>query len=137
MSANVLITVAAICLVAEMFLFSYFLLFISIGTLLTGILTYLGLLNNLSLQFSAIAIFSIISIPLLKPILKRFKSKEHYVENAHLSPKKGDFARVATDGFIECHGTLWQADTKGFEINQRVIISDKNGELFLIKSITE
>ena len=134
MSANVLIIVAAVCLIAEMFLFSYFLLFIGIGVLATGILTYFELLNELSFQLTAIAIFSIISIPILKPILKHFKSKETFVENSHLSPKKGDFARVASNGFIECHGTLWQADTKGFEINQRVIIKEKNGEVFLIES---
>ncbi len=133
MSANVLIIVAAVCLIAEMFLFSYFLLFIGIGVLATGILTYFELLNELSFQLTAIAIFSIISIPILKPILKHFKSKETFVENAHLSPKKGDFARVASNGFIECHGTLWQADTKGFEINQRVIIKEKNGEVFFVE----
>lgn len=135
MSANVLIIVAAVCLIAEMFLFSYFLLFIGIGILCTALFTYAGLLNGIPFQFAAIAIFSIVFVPVFKPLLKYFKSKEQYIDNAHLFPQKGDFARVAEEGFIECHGTLWQAETKGFEINQRVAIFEKKGELFLIEAL--
>ena len=139
MSANLLIIIAALCLIAEIFIFSYFLLFVGIGTLFTAFLTFLELFSFadeiLPWQFASIAVFSLLSIPLIKPILKHFKPKEKYIENPHLSPKNGDNARVVENGFIECHGTLWQAETNGFKINDRVKIIGKKGELFLIELI--
>ena len=121
-------------LLCELFVFSYFLLFIGIGVVLTGVLNFLGLFGSLATQLVSIVLCSMLALLVLKPLLKRFsKPSEKFVENANLKLKIGSKALVVENGVIECNGTMWQCDTTGFEVGQRVKIADfKEGVPFIV-----
>ena len=121
-------------LLCELFVFSYFLLFIGIGVVLTGILNFLGLFGSLATQLVSIVLCSLLALLVLKPLLKRFsKPSEQFIENANLKLKIGSKALVVENGVIECSGTMWQCDTTGFEVGQRVKIADfKEGVPFIV-----
>ncbi len=135
MSASILVVLGIALLIAEIFAFTYFLLFLGVGTLFTALLTFLGFFPTASLiwQLFSVALSSLISAVVFKPLFRRFKSKEVYVENAHLNPKEGDFARVAEKGFIEYSGTMWAAETTDFALEEKVKITGKKGDVFLIQ----
>lgn len=121
-------------LLCELFISSYFLLFIGTGFVMTGIFTACGLLKSLEIQLLSIIICSIIALFVLRPLLKRFsKRDESYVENANLKLKPGTKARVVENGIIECNGTMWKADTTGFEIGQIVEITEFKDDMATIK----
>lgn len=112
-------------LVCELFIFSYYLLFIAVGVVFTGILTACGVLESPAVQLLSIVICSIIALFTLRPLLKKFfKRDESYVENANLKLKPGTKARVVENGIIECNGTMWKADTSGFAVDEVVKIVD-------------
>ena len=121
-------------LLCELFVFSYFLLFIGIGVVLTGVLNFFGLFGSLATQLVSIVLCSMLALLVLKPLLKRFsKPKDNFVENANLQLKIGSKALVVENGVIECSGTMWQCDTTGFEVGQRVKIADfKEGVPFIV-----
>ena len=121
-------------LLCELFVFSYFLLFIGIGVVLTGVLNFFGLFGSLATQLVSIVLCSMLALLVLKPLLKRFsKPSEKFIENANLQLKIGSKARVVENGIIECNGTMWKCDTTGFEIGQSVKIADfKEGVPFIV-----
>ena len=121
-------------LLCELFVFSYFLLFIGVGVVLTGVLNFLGLFSSLAMQLVSVVLCSLLALLVLKPLLKRFsKPSEQFIENANLKLKIGSKALVVENGVIECSGTMWQCDTTGFEVGQRVKISDfKEGVPFIV-----
>ena len=129
-----LFIIGGVLLLCELFVFSYFLLFIGLGVLITGLLSSFHLLNSLVLQCLSIVIFSFLSLIVFKPLLKRFsKPSEKFIENANLKLKIGSKALVVENGVIECSGTMWQCDTTGFEIGQSVKIADfKEGVPFIV-----
>ena len=129
-----LFVIGGTLLLCELFVFSYFLLFIGTGVVLTGVLNFLGLFGSLATQLVSIVLCSMLALLVLKPLLKRFsKPSEKFVENANLQLKIGSKARVADEGIIECNGTMWQCDTAGFEIGQSVKIADfKEGVPFIV-----
>ena len=129
-----LFVIGGALLLCELFVFSYFLLFISTGVVLTGILNFLGLFGSLATQLVSIVLCSMLALLVLKPLLKRFsKPKDNFVENANLQLKIGSKALVVENGVIECSGTMWQCDTTGFEVGQRVKIADfKEGVPFIV-----
>ena len=129
-----LFIIGGVLLLCELFVFSYFLLFIGLGVLITGLLSSFHLLNSLALQCLSIVIFSFLSLIVFKPLLKRFsKPSEKFIENANLKLKIGSKALVVENGVIECNGTMWQCDTTGFEVGQRVKIADfKEGIPFIV-----
>ena len=129
-----LFVIGGTLLLCELFVFSYFLLFIGTGVVLTGILNFLGLFGSLATQLVSIVLCSMLALLVLKPLLKRFSMpSEKFVENANLQLKIGSKARVVENGIIECNGTMWKCDTTGFEIGQSVKIADfKEGVPFIV-----
>ena len=129
-----LFVIGGALLLCELFVFSYFLLFIGVGVVLTGVLNFFGLFGSLATQLVSIVLCSMLALLVLKPLLKRFsKPSEKFVENANLQLKIGSKARVVENGIIECNGTMWKCDTTGFEIGQSVKIADfKEGVPFIV-----
>ena len=129
-----LFVIGGTLLLCELFVFSYFLLFIGIGVVLTGVLNFFGLFGSLATQLVSIVLCSMLALLVLKPLLKRFsKPSEKFIENANLQLKIGSKARVVENGIIECNGTMWKCDTTGFEIGQSVKIADfKEGVPFIV-----
>ena len=130
-----LFVIGGALLLCELFVFSYFLLFIGAGVVLTGFLSFLGLFSSLTAQFVSIVFCSVLALLVLKPLLKRFsKSSEKFVENANLKLAIGSKARVVERGVIECNGTMWQCDTTGFAPDEMVKIADfKDGVVLITK----
>ncbi len=138
MSATELVIFAMLCWVAEVFFLSSFLLFLGLGFVFTALLTFLDLIrveNIFTWQLFWIAFFSLIGVPLIKPILKKIQSKDVFVENQHLVPKKGDCAKIVENGMIECNGTMWQAQTDDFVSNEWVEIVGKKNKVYILKKI--
>lgn len=121
--------IAGILLLLELFVFSYFLLFIGVGVLISGILNFFGLFNSLALQCFCIVLCSIIALFTLRPLMKRFsKPKDNFVENANLKLEIGTKAKVVANGIIECKGTMWKSDTSKVKLNEEVrIVAFKDG----------
>lgn len=131
-----LFVIAGILLVCELFVFSYFLLFIGVGVAITGILSLFGLLNSFAMQLISIVICSIVALFALRPTLKRFsKSKDSYVENANLTLKIGTHAKVVSEGIIECNGTMWKSDTRDAQIGDTVRIIDFKDNIVVVESV--
>lgn len=131
-----LFVIAGILLVCELFVFSYFLLFIGIGVAITGILSLFGLLDSFAMQIISIVICSIVALFALRPILKRFsKSKDTYLENANLQLKIGTKAKVISEGIIECNGTMWKSDTNNAKVGEIVRIIDFKDNIAVVESI--
>ena len=131
-----LFVIGGALLLCELFVFSYFLLFIGVGVLLTGLLTLAGIFaGSLAWQLASIIVCSIAALFVLRPLLKRFAHKgESYTENANLQLKIGAKARVVEHGIIECNGTMWKCDTTGFETNEVATIADfKDGAAVISK----
>ena len=131
-----LFVIAGILLVCELFVFSYFLLFIGVGVAITGILSLFGLLNSFAMQLISIIICSIVALFALRPILRHFaKSKDDYVENANLQLKIGTKAKVISEGIIECNGTMWKSDTGNAQIGDIVRIIDFKDNIAVVERV--
>ena len=123
-----LFLIAGVLLVCELFVFSYFLLFIGVGVAMTGILSFfgvfsVGVLDSLAAQIFSIVIFSIVALFVLRPLMNRLSTaKDSYVENANLQLKVGMHAKVISQGIIECNGTMWKANTTEAQIGEEVKI---------------
>lgn len=131
-----LFIIAGILLLCELFVFSYFLLFIGVGVAMTGVLNLFGILDSLAAQFISIVICSIIALFTLRPILKRFsKPEDNYVENANLKLKIGTQAKVVSEGIIECNGTMWKSDTSQVKIGEVVKIVDFKDNIAVVEGL--
>ena len=131
-----LFVIAGILLVCELFVFSYFLLFIGVGVAITGILNLFGLFNSFAMQLISIVICSIVALFALRPLLKRFsKSKDTYIENANLQLKIGTHAKVISEGIIECNGTMWKSDTSNAQIGDIVRIIDFKDNIAVVERV--
>lgn len=131
-----LFIIAGALLVCELFVFSYFLLFIGIGVAMTGILNFFGIFNSLAVQLISIVICSILALFALRPLIKHFsKSKDNYVENANLKLKVGARARVVEEGVIEYNGTMWKSDTGKAKVGDIVKIVSFNDNVAVVESV--
>lgn len=131
-----LFIIAGVLLVCELFVFSYFLLFIGIGVVMTGVLNFFGVFDSLAAQLISIVICSILALIVLRPLIKRFsKPKDNYVENANLRLKIGTHAKVVEDGIIECNGTMWKSDTSKVNVGDIVKIVGFDDNVAVVESV--
>ncbi len=131
-----LFIIAGVLLVCELFAFSYFLLFIGIGVLITGVLNAFGVFGSLAAQLLSIVVCSTLALVALRPLIKRFsKPKDNYVENANLQLKVGAKAKVVEDGIIECNGTMWKSDTSKAKVGDIVQIVGFNDNIAVVESV--
>lgn len=131
-----LFIIAGVLLLCELFVFSYFLLFIGIGVIMTGILNFFGVFSSLATQLVSIVLCSILALVVLRPLIKRFsKPKDNYVENANLKLKIGAKAKVVEEGIIECKGTMWKSDTGKAKVGEVVKIVDFIDNVVVVESV--
>ena len=123
-------------LVCELFVFSYFLLFIGIGVGLTGVFNAFGIFGSLAAQLISVVVCSCLALVALRPLIKRFsKPKDSFVENANLQLKIGTKAKVVENGIIECNGTMWKSDTGNAKVGDIVQIVGFNDNVVVVKSV--
>lgn len=131
-----LFIIAGALLVCELFVFSYFLLFIGIGVAMTGILNFFGVFDSLAAQLISIVICSILVLVVLRPLIKCFsKPKDNYVENANLKLKVGARAKVVEEGIIEYNGTMWKSETGKAKVGDIVKIISFNDNVAVVESV--
>lgn len=134
-----LFIIAGALLLCELFVFSYFLLFIGVGVAATGVLNAFGAFGSLAAQLISIIVCSCLALVSLRPLIKRFsKPKDNYVENANLRLKIGAKAKVVEkNGIIECNGTMWKSDTGKAKVGDIVQIVDFRDNVAVVESASK
>ena len=136
---------AGICLLVELGLLGISgpLLFVALGSLLTGIFTSLGLIHAFSIAIVIFAGLSVASAALLWTPLKKLQNKEVGPETS--SDMVGKIllvtARVTqTDGRVSYSGIDWLArldasSSEAIEIESRAEVTSVDGTILIVKSI--
>ena len=137
MSFWILFVIGLVLIVAEMFSGSFFLLFIGVGFVLTGVLEWLVgfenlLINPLLAQAILISVISVFSFIFVKPALKRslFQNSQSYKENFLDEQGEGEIK----EGMVYFKGTLWayEESKKHYNEGEKVRVKGvKNNRLIL------
>ncbi len=139
MSYTILFIIGGVLMVAEIFCFTYFLLFVGAGVLVTGGLQWAGAFGTqgadgvvggiggalggsvLAWQIVSVVAFSLLFLLVLRPHIRRLlQPSERFTDNERL--KTGGVAVVEDDGIVRYNGTLWEARTDGYAAGERVEI---------------
>ena len=135
--------IAAICMLIEIsFLgMSGPLLFVAVGSLITGILLSLGLVHSFSVAIVLLAGFSVATTALLWEPLKRLQNRS--TESETSSDMVGKILPVtmritSANGRVSYSGIEWLArldssSTAPIEINHRVQVMSVDGTLLVVK----
>lgn len=112
-TAQFWIVIAAVALIAELFSVSFFFFFLAIGAAITALLTWLGILPNLTTQMVSFAGISLITLALFRSYaLKAFGKNE---KGGSYSEFVGDSATISVaipahgEGKAHYRGTEWIA----------------------------
>ena len=138
---------AGICLIVELGLLGISgpLLFVALGSLITGILISTGLIHAFSIAVVLLAGFSVASAALLWEPLKKLQNKQVGPETS--SDMVGKILTVTArvtqaDGRVSYSGIDWLArldgsNSEAVEVNGRVEVTSVDGTLLLVKAIAQ
>lgn len=135
MSFWILLSVGVALIIAEMFSGSFFLLFVGVGFVLTGVLEWLiGFesfsANPILIQAGLICLISILSLVFVKPSIKRLlQQSEEYKEDFLNEQGEGEIKQ----GMVYFKGTLWSFEgDRHYDEGQKVRVKGvKDNHLIL------
>ena len=137
--------IAGICLLVELGLLGISgpLLFVALGSLITGILISVGLIHAFSIAIVMLAGVSVASAALLWAPLKKLQNKEvgPEVSSDMVGKVLSVTARITqTDGRVAYSGVDWlarldSAQSEPIETESRVEVTSVDGTILIVKSI--
>jgi len=139
---NVWIIVAALTLIIELMSVSVVFVFLTIGALITALLTWLGVVSGLNAQLLCFSVVSVLSMVLLrKPFKFWLKKSDNGTEYSEYLGDKATVIKAIPDqdeGRVFYRGTEWIAlseDQKAIETGKLVVIQALDGIKLIVKEV--
>ncbi len=128
------ILISLLCLIIELTNGELFIICLSIGGIVTAIVSGLGITDNIAIQILIFAVISILSIFYVRPIAKKYINKSDYIKPSNVQAiigRKGIITEtIEKNGYgrVQIDGDYWKAKS----INNSTIYK---GEIVKITSI--